>query len=304
MIWGRVIGSVVGLFVGPFGVGFGFIIGYLVDHVCNNAAQKRIIVGMLTGRGLPDTGETAESASDTDSGSRPETRAGTQPGTQPDRVSLTRVWYPDRELPLDFVAVVGVAVSLAAADGLVTDEQIGAVRLYTRKQFPVSVSGPEAVFFRSVVDEAVILGNAIDRDGLCRYLGSALSLHEQEDFLRFLYTVVSADPRGITDRDSGGVRGAGRILGIPDERIKAITATAIRPDPSDCEILGISPDATETEIRSLYRRLAGQFHPDHASGLSDEQRQSFHEAFVRIHDAYNRVMQRFENPDQTGPVSR
>ena len=43
-------------------------------------------------------------------------------------------------------------------------------------------------------------------------------------------------------------------------------------------ILGISPDATADEIRSAYRRLAKEFHPDHYAGGS--------ERFQDIQEAY------------------
>jgi curved DNA-binding protein CbpA len=38
-------------------------------------------------------------------------------------------------------------------------------------------------------------------------------------------------------------------------------------------ILGISPDATADEIRSAYRRLVKEFHPDHYAGESDRFRE-------------------------------
>jgi molecular chaperone DnaJ len=44
-------------------------------------------------------------------------------------------------------------------------------------------------------------------------------------------------------------------------------------------ILGISPDATVDEIRSAYRRLAKEFHPDHYAGGS--------ERFQDIQEAYS-----------------
>ncbi len=43
-------------------------------------------------------------------------------------------------------------------------------------------------------------------------------------------------------------------------------------------ILGISPDATADEIRSAYRRLAKEFHPDHYAGGSEK--------FQDIQEAY------------------
>jgi len=44
-------------------------------------------------------------------------------------------------------------------------------------------------------------------------------------------------------------------------------------------ILGISPNATRSEIRSAYRRLAKEFHPDHYTGGS--------ERFQEVQEAYS-----------------
>ncbi|MBW2467985.1 MAG: DnaJ domain-containing protein, partial [Deltaproteobacteria bacterium] len=44
-------------------------------------------------------------------------------------------------------------------------------------------------------------------------------------------------------------------------------------------ILGISPTATMDEIRSAFRRLAKEFHPDHYEGSSDR--------FRDIQEAYS-----------------
>ena len=44
-------------------------------------------------------------------------------------------------------------------------------------------------------------------------------------------------------------------------------------------ILGLSSDATADEIRSAYRRLAKEFHPDHYAGDS--------ETFREIQEAYS-----------------
>jgi len=44
-------------------------------------------------------------------------------------------------------------------------------------------------------------------------------------------------------------------------------------------ILGISPEATTNEIKSAYRRLVKEFHPDHYTGGND--------AFREIQEAYS-----------------
>ena len=63
--------------------------------------------------------------------------------------------------------------------------------------------------------------------------------------------------------------------------------------PSDAEaydILGVSPDAPTTEIRKVYRSLASRFHPDRGAALEPELMHASEEAFIRIREAYERIM--------------
>jgi molecular chaperone DnaJ len=64
-------------------------------------------------------------------------------------------------------------------------------------------------------------------------------------------------------------------------------------------ILGISPDATVDEIRSAYRRLAKEFHPDHYEGGN--------ETFMEIQEAYavlGNIRKRHEYEQKLSKVSR
>jgi DnaJ-domain-containing protein 1 len=57
------------------------------------------------------------------------------------------------------------------------------------------------------------------------------------------------------------------------------------------ELLGISPEASTDEVKAAYRRLAVAFHPDAAVGLSERQKQSAAEAFMRIDGAYRTILE-------------
>ena len=56
------------------------------------------------------------------------------------------------------------------------------------------------------------------------------------------------------------------------------------------EILGIPPTATHDEIRSAYRHLAGQYHPDKVAHLGEEFRQMAEIRFKEIQHAYEQLM--------------
>lgn len=61
-----------------------------------------------------------------------------------------------------------------------------------------------------------------------------------------------------------------------------------RDDP--WKILDISPDTPLAEIKSHYRLLAAQFHPDVLQALDEQHRETAARAFIAIQDAYREII--------------
>lgn len=60
-------------------------------------------------------------------------------------------------------------------------------------------------------------------------------------------------------------------------------------------ILGLIPAASTDEIKSTYRKLATQFHPDQLQMLDKQHQQDAERAFMKIKEAYRQAMQEREN---------
>jgi DnaJ-domain-containing protein 1 len=62
------------------------------------------------------------------------------------------------------------------------------------------------------------------------------------------------------------------------------------PEASPWEVLGLRPGASPEEIKSGFRRLAMQFHPDSLQFLDEIRREEAARAFMRIEEAYREIM--------------
>jgi DnaJ-class molecular chaperone len=59
--------------------------------------------------------------------------------------------------------------------------------------------------------------------------------------------------------------------------------------PSPWEILGVSPDATQREIRQAYQKLVQQYHPDKVGDMGPELRELAERRTKEITAAYNQL---------------
>ena len=55
------------------------------------------------------------------------------------------------------------------------------------------------------------------------------------------------------------------------------------------KILGISPNATNDEVKAAYRKMALKHHPDRVSTLGDDVREAAEKKFQEINNAKERI---------------
>jgi hypothetical protein len=188
-----------------------------------------------------------------------------------------------------------LSTRLTTLEGAPLREQIQGIRRYLGRHFDLRGSQME-----EIVDQVALHPRAVNEDAL---LGRWQELGEErklwaEEVVCWFYELAGERKDGIRPHEREWIRWIGSRIGLGEWQLDSIEAEAPFLEEEAAEILGVPRSADREQVRRVYRRLASQFHPDTAVVLAEEQRRSSEGAFVKIRDAYDRLMKHLEDLDR------
>lgn len=197
--------------------------------------------------------------------------------------------------PGDFaVSLMVLAAAVMKADGRATRSELEFVKQFLRENFSRD-------FVQHALDTLKeLLKHDIQVSTVCPKLARALNASQRLQLLHLLVGIAWAD--GVFDpREEALLRQIGAQLQLRSGDVASVFAMHARAhsdsphrDPEsatgdDYAILGISPSATDDEVRKAFRSMAMKHHPDKVAHLGPEFQRTANEKFARINDAYQRI---------------
>jgi DnaJ like chaperone protein len=152
-------------------------------------------------------------------------------------------------------ALVALAAKMAKADGVAVGAEWSAFEKF------LEVPAGEAANVKRIYDLAKedLAGFDIYADRIAALLGKDAGL--RRDVLECLFYVACSD--GILHPAEDALLGTvGKRLGFDAAAFRQIRAQFVSDPGEPYEILGLSPEATDAQVRARYRRLAAESHPD------------------------------------------
>ncbi|MFW6337605.1 MAG: DnaJ domain-containing protein [Alkalispirochaetaceae bacterium] len=188
-----------------------------------------------------------------------------------------------------------LATRLTTLEGAPIREQIQGMRSYLGRHFELRNSQMEEIIDSVALHPRVVNENALLQRWVA--LGEERKLWPEEVVCWF-YELAGERKDGIRPGEREWIRWIGRRIGLGESQLATIEAEAPFLEEEAAAILGVPRSADREQLRRVYRRLAAQFHPDTAVVLAEEQRRSSEGAFVKIRDAYERLMNHLEELDR------
>lgn len=175
-----------------------------------------------------------------------------------------------------------LAAAVMKADGKVVKSELDYVRNFFIRQFGQEEASRLILILKEVLNQEIRIEEVSVQ--ISQYMDYASRLQ----LLHFLYGIALADGSpGQPEIDL--IERIGTYMGISLSDISSIRAMFIRDINSAYDILEITPNATNEEVKKAYRRLAVEYHPDKVHHLGEDIHKAATEKFQKLNAAYEEI---------------
>ena len=248
---------------GPIGAIFGFIIGWLIDQSFDDGSNK----GEYNNREYHQNHPNRQQTYGND-------------GIEGQRNSF-------------LFSLLLLAAYVIRADGKVMHSEMNVVRNFLRQNFgSMAVSQGEQIILK-IFDQQKKMGIYEFRVAInnsCHQIAQNMEYSERLQLVNFLVILAQADGKVVTE-EINAIKEVATYLGISTLDVESMLN--LKTGANDLEaaykVLGISPNATNDEVKAAYRQMALKHHPDRVATLGDDVKQAAEKKFQEINDAKDKI---------------
>ena len=187
----------------------------------------------------------------------------------------------------DFQVVLLVLMTaVVKADGRVAKEELSVI-----KRFLIQNYGEEGAREAWQILNQLLKQN-IDVAEVATQCALNLNYSVRLQLLNMLFSVASGDG-SVVDAEVAVIKTIARYMRVTDADLASISAMFIKQSNPDWayQVLELSPNCSDEDIKKAYRRMAMKYHPDKVNSLGEEVRQSATEKFRKVKEAYDYLKQ-------------
>ena len=181
------------------------------------------------------------------------------------------------------VSLVVLTAAVMKADGKVTQAELNYVKQFFVQQFGVETATDGIRMLRDVLKQQIPVYD------VSRQIGQMLNYSSRLQLIDYLFGISNADGN-VHANEASVIEVISRNMGISDTDFNSIKSMFVKKDADSAyTILGISPSATDDEVRKAYRKMAVENHPDKVAYLGEDVQRAAKEKFQKINEAYEAI---------------
>ena len=262
--YGKWIGGFIGLIAGgPLGALAGFALGSLLD----------------------EDGDDVQKINQNSY----EYRSSAYSNTQSQANYQSRTRYEEEQRNTFRFSLLVLASYIIRADGKVMHSEMNLLRQWLRNNFGQNAVDDGEQIILKLFEQQKLLGHSEFRSmvmGSCEQLRQIMSYEQRLQLLNFLVMIVQADGF-VATAEVNALRECTLALGLSETDLNSMLNLQDAGTNLDAayKVLGVSPTATNDEVKAAFRRLALQNHPDKVASLGKDVRKAAEKKFKEINAA-------------------
>lgn len=177
------------------------------------------------------------------------------------------------------------------ADGRVMHSEMELVRNMLRQNFGDAASQQGDEILRRLFDEQKRTGvyefkQTVSR--CCRQIALNMDYSQRLQLLNFLVMISQAD--GYVDpKEVEAMKECAQWMQMSVDEVDSMLGLGKNDLESAYKVLGVSPNASDDEVKRAYRKLALEHHPDKVAALGDDIRRAAEKKFQEINAAKDKI---------------
>jgi DnaJ like chaperone protein len=186
-----------------------------------------------------------------------------------------------------FISLFSILGKLSKIDGVVARSEIAVVENFINN---LQMTEGEKQFAKQIFNEAKISEYTLEDFAIQLYQTTRHQPTVLLSFFNLLFQIVAADGT-LHPNEAAALQTLKNIFKISDQQFENIRAVYFNDMDKYYKILGCTPESSDQEIKSNYKKLVKEFHPDTiiAKGLPEEFIDFATKRFREIQEAYERV---------------
>jgi len=185
--------------------------------------------------------------------------------------------------PGDFAAsLIILSAAVMKADEKVLKSELDFVKKFFHRQFGEQLARENIQLLRE------LLKQDIDVQQVSMQIRRFMDHPSRLQLLHYLFGISMADGH-IHAKEVEIISRISEYLGISNTDFDSIKAMFYKDINAAFQVLEITPDANESEIKKAYRKMAVKYHPDKVSHLGEEFQKAAKEKFQQVQSAYDQI---------------
>lgn len=184
-----------------------------------------------------------------------------------------------------------LASYIIKADGKVMHSEMELVRNMLRQNFGEAGRQQGEDILSKLFDEQKRVGALQFRNTVCQcceQIARNMDYAQRLQLLNFLVMISQADGK-VDPTEIVAMKECAQWMRMNADEVDSMLGMGKDDLESAYQVLGVSPDASDAEVKKAYRRLALNHHPDKVAALGDDVRKAAEKKFQKINDAKERI---------------